>query len=295
MAAEQNARIEDLVASDIKKYKGVAVPVKASLLERIFVGTVNCSKLHPNWEDEFCSPEVGPSHEIIHEYEELFLESGRKILPPFSEPLVVEKMLPDGYLILNGHHRWAAAMRYGYRKVPVRIVNLTQEIDVVNMVEKSNRNKRVAIDLDSVVFMGKDAPEEAMEKKLPLISGMKFPERLKKGIPALFRFLTKHGYDIWLYTEEYYSMDYIKALFFRYHARVDGIVTGTARKGVNDPQIRARVGELIAAQYDETVNLDNEAIISIRGRKPESFDLNVPDAEWSKAVMDYIEKKEKLA
>ena len=113
MTAEQNARIEDLVASDIKKYKGVAVPVKASLLERIFVGTVNCSKLHPNWEDEFCSPEVGPSHEIIHEYEELFLESGRKILPPFSEPLVVEKMLPDGYLIREIQLLMAASYQVG--------------------------------------------------------------------------------------------------------------------------------------------------------------------------------------
>ncbi|WP_022760235.1 ParB/RepB/Spo0J family partition protein [Butyrivibrio sp. AD3002] len=62
---------------------------------------------------------------------------------PFSEPIVVEKVSPDGYLILNGHHRWAAARNAGLQNVPVEIVNLTQEDDIRKMLKNSDRQKRV--------------------------------------------------------------------------------------------------------------------------------------------------------
>ncbi|MBP3241914.1 MAG: ParB N-terminal domain-containing protein [Oribacterium sp.] len=35
----------------------------------------------------------------------------------WGDPIIVEKMYPDGYMILNGHHRWAAATRLGLKKV----------------------------------------------------------------------------------------------------------------------------------------------------------------------------------
>ena len=44
-----------------------------------------------------------------------------------NEPIPVEKMYPEGYMILNGHHRWAAALRLGQPEIPVKIVNLTHE------------------------------------------------------------------------------------------------------------------------------------------------------------------------
>ena len=33
---------------------------------------------------------------------------------PWEEPLIVEKVHPEGYMLLNGHHRWAAALKTGY-------------------------------------------------------------------------------------------------------------------------------------------------------------------------------------
>ena len=34
-----------------------------------FVRSVSCSKLHPNPNDEFCDPEIGPNYSIISCYE----------------------------------------------------------------------------------------------------------------------------------------------------------------------------------------------------------------------------------
>lgn len=72
------------------------------------------------------------------------------------EPLTIEKLYPHGYLLLNGHHRWAAAMRVGLRRVPVEIVNLAQESDIKKILENSKHNKRVTLDLDEVVFKSND-------------------------------------------------------------------------------------------------------------------------------------------
>ena len=41
----------------------------------------------------------------------------------FDEPVIVHKMQPDGYLILNGHHRWAAALKTGLDKIRAEIIN----------------------------------------------------------------------------------------------------------------------------------------------------------------------------
>ena len=45
----------------------------------------------------------------------------RVIKAPAFEPLPVQKISPDGYLILNGHHRWAAAHLSGMKSIDVEI------------------------------------------------------------------------------------------------------------------------------------------------------------------------------
>ena len=57
-------------------------------------------------------------------------------------------------MILNGHHRWAAALRLGFKTVPVKIVNLTQQTDIEKMLAASKHDKRVSLDLDETIFCG---------------------------------------------------------------------------------------------------------------------------------------------
>ena len=122
----ENTKFDEFIAEEVKAIKGVYVPVKAGILRRALIRETRCFKLHPNPDDEFCMPKVGPNYGIISDYMRIFREERGHSRHYCEERLVVEKIRPDGYLILNGHHRWAAAMNCGVKKVPVKIVNLTE-------------------------------------------------------------------------------------------------------------------------------------------------------------------------
>ncbi len=118
-------RFDAYIAEEVNKYQGQIVPVRASLVERIFVRKVSCKRMHPNPYDEFSQPEVGPNYEIISGYERSLKNAmkHRDEDVAWDDPILVEKMLPDGYLILNGHHRWAAAIKMMVPTVRIVIVN----------------------------------------------------------------------------------------------------------------------------------------------------------------------------
>ena len=68
-------QFEQFIADEIEKNRGRLVPVKASLAERLFVRTAHWKDLHPNPDDEFCDPKVGPNYKIISNYQELYLNA----------------------------------------------------------------------------------------------------------------------------------------------------------------------------------------------------------------------------
>ena len=142
-------------------------------------------KLHPNPDDEFCNPKIGPNYQIISGYEQKIRSSLPYDIPPFDEPLIVQKITPGGYMLLNGHHRWAAARSCDMDPVPIKIVNLTSESDVQQMLSESDRTKRVTFDLDEVVFSSEEGYYEIIPQSL---LGKKVKEQIRLGIPALFRF-----------------------------------------------------------------------------------------------------------
>ena len=53
---------------ELKKYGGIMVPVKAGLAERLLLKKMPVTWLHPNPEDEFSWPEIGPNPGIINKY-----------------------------------------------------------------------------------------------------------------------------------------------------------------------------------------------------------------------------------
>lgn len=64
------SKFDAFIADEVSKLKGVYYPIKAGFLRIAFVRSVACSKLHPNPNDEFCNPEIGPNYSIISGYEE---------------------------------------------------------------------------------------------------------------------------------------------------------------------------------------------------------------------------------
>ena len=279
------------IADEIAKYNGVSFPLKSSMLWRLMVKKEKCQNLHPNPDDEFSNPKIGPSDRIIAQYMEKFKRAETYgEMEEREEPVIIEKMYPEGYMIINGHHRWAASLRLNRPSLAVKIVNLTHEDDIKRMLEKTDHDKRVTLDLDEVVF-GKEG-EDDLEKRLPFPLYLEYKERLRTGIPALLNYLSKKGYDIWVYSADFYSMDYLNQLFKRYHVRVDGVVTGMAKKS---KEAGSRIDKLIAEKYKTTVHVDRSMVLktSTGSKDFDEKEIDKEASNWSLGVMTIIDEIEK--
>ena len=281
----KRTEFEEWIYNEIESQKGLYVPVTASIFERLLITKLPCDKIHPNPEDEFCFPEVGPSFRIISKYENEFRENVQNGYPAIQEPLMVGKVHPSGYMLINGHHRWAAAMKVGMKRVPVKIINMTTPADIKRMIENSKHDKRVTMDLDEVVL--RDANDPYIEK-VPGLRGGKSNQRMRLGIPALLRFFNTHGYDIWIYSANYYSIDDLQRYFRRYSVHVDGIITGTSKKKVSESEAEKNMAKLIANKYGQTVHIDNDMVLVTHSGSGD-FDeiaIEATGSDWSKEIIE---------
>lgn len=288
------SEFDEFVQNDVKKQKGVYMPVQASLAERLTTRHLPMEKLHPNPDDEFAFPDIGPNYQIISKYVEDIMTAYRMKLEPFDDdPIIVEKLHPEGYLILNGHHRWAAAMRMHLKKIRVKIVNLALESDIKRIIEKSEHNKRATLDLDEVVFKSED--KKGLEKPLGFPYNLRYKQRLRLGIPALFYALSKRGYDIWVYSSNYYSIDDIRDFFRCYHVYVDGIITGLAKKNAQTNKKSNKIEKLMSSKYGITLHIDDDMLLRTKKQTAEfeEYKLDVPPEEWAKKAINIIEEIER--
>ncbi len=288
--AGSNTEFTDFIAKEVKKYEGVYVPVKASIVERATVRNARPGDLHPNPDDEFCFPSIGPHYGIIAKYEATFRKRGTFKENPWDESIMVQKIHPGGYMILNGHHRWAAALRVNMKKVPINIINLTSETDIRNMLLASKHDKRATLDLDEVIFC--DPEKTLAEKPLPFPVNRVYKERIRQGILSLLHILSKEGYDIWVYSAKYYSYDYISEYFKKYSVKLDGIITGTSRKVKDREGAGKRVKELFANRYEETMHIDEHTVMRTFRDSTDFEDVEIKDDGngWAYTVIEIIKK-----
>ena len=205
-----------------------------------------------------------------------------------DERLMVERMYPHGYMLINGHHRWAAAMRMKLKKAPIQILNLTHEEDIINMVERSKNNRRAAVDLNDLVFAdGTDLPQE---KKLSFPSGIRYKERIRLGFPALCRFLQSMKYDVWVFTADYCSVDYIEALLKKYHVRPDGIITASERLQRNSSKKGNNIKDVMKKKYIRTLTLYNDMMIVVDNETGDYRQIAIEGTadDWSASVIKAV-------
>lgn len=201
--------LRDYISKEKQTYEGSLCFTKACLPELLFTKKLQTELLHPNPENDFLKPGIGPHWGIIKAYCSRFASTGKEI-----DPLIVEKMEGDAYLILDGHHRWAAAMMLGIEMLPVQIVNLTHDTDHKKMLEKSSNVKRVTFDFDRILCTTEnDSETERTPKLLFCDFDKKYKEKLRSGVPALLKELQRRGYDVWIYTIELYSVEYIRWMY----------------------------------------------------------------------------------
>lgn len=272
------------VIEDVEKYKDNYKPVKASILERLLRKKANPSSLHPNFEDEFSIPGIGPNFEIIGNYKNEIITTAHMVGLMFPQAIIVEKMKPEGFLIINGHHRWAAAKQMGLKAMKVKVVNLVHKEDIERMRELCGKEKAVAFDLDEVVFSNE---EGKMEEALPFPKNKQFTERIRKGIPKIFRALKEKGYDIWVYTSGYGSEEYIRKLLTNYDAEPAGIINGFGEKRTKEQ--KEMVKELMDS-YKEKMHIDIGGVVVTHPDSKEYQHLEVKEngSEWSEEILGII-------
>ena len=274
------SEFDRFLEEEIRRFSSVSYPVRAGLLRRLLTRRLPCSKIHPNPEDEFCKPEVGMNREIVSKYRQDILAARfHAQRDGFAEPLLVQKIRPEGYMLLNGHHRWAASVMLQVRSVPVRIVNLPQVGDIRRMILHTRNVKRVSLDLDEVVFTG-ERGDLSLRR-----------DRLREGIPALLHQLQSLRYDIWLYSAQYYSMDDVRRFFRTLGIRITGAVTGMNPNRPGAAEVRKTLDPMLAEHYAQTIHIDNQSVLGIDRRAGQfrEFMLKGAGVPWHREVLDCVQ------
>lgn len=275
MTEEYQKRVID----DLKNYVGLNYPRRASIIERLLVRHVRITKLHPNPTDEFSMPAIGPNYEIIGKYEKELKRAIEKGTTPITEPLIAEKMSTGGYMLLNGHHRWMAAYRLGLRSLPVQIVNVTPEDEIFTLVNRSSKDKCVSFDLDEILLT--DGEKYPPQKKLVFPFNKIYKNiTLRKNAKYLIDELRKLSFDVWVYTGNYYSTEYINMLFALHNVKVDGIVNGLAKKN-------KEIQKIFKEKYRVSLHIDNESVLCVNLKTGEydSYDINADAVNWAAEAM----------
>jgi len=271
------------VLDDLKKYETIRAPMEAGMIERLIVTQKDPHVLHPNPADEFSMPHIGPNYGIVNRYFQQIRAGSKSV---WKEPLMVEKMSPEGYLILNGHHRWFAAIKAGAEKVPVRVVNLVHEKELNEMLQSSSRDKRAVFDLDEVLWIMEDEKNAPAENAPGFLAGCRYKQRLRQYAPILLRELGKMGYDTWVYTAGYYSVEYIRGFFKAYGVKIDGVVNGAKRSRKGGKSEFAALNK----KYRETLHIDLEHLTRIRPAENDFdyFTLDRDEGNWSVKVLKTV-------
>ena len=274
---------KEYVLDDLKNYTALTRPRKASFVERTLVTSVPIEKLHPNPEDEFSDPNIGPNNNIVGHYESHLARNDGFTRDSKVEPLVVEKLSTGGYMILNGHHRWLAAKKAGIKRVPVQIVNSTHEEDILSRLQKLNNSMFVSFDLDEVLICDSDQyPTETLPFPLRQI----FPWPIRKDAGLLIRTLHELGFDVWVYTGNYYTPLYVRMTFLMHRATLDGVISG-----MNLQHSSPGIKKAFRKKYHTIVHIDNEQLLWVNTKTKEydSFELP-PDQTWAAQAAAGIKK-----
>lgn len=275
------------VLKDVEKYNGVRKIVKAGLIERCAVKYCAPEKLHPNPEDEFSQENIGPNMEIVGNYADdiKFLQC-HPSMDIFEEPMEVQKMEPDGYLLLNGHHRWFAALRMNVNKVHIHIVNIVNSADVNRMIDSTTNSKLVTFDFDEVLL---SADESNQAPLLYKFFRNKYKERLRSGAPEVIRAFQNKGYDVCVYTSGYLSEDDFKDFFSMYEIEVNIVVNGLNDKRGNATGKAESLKELLKNKYKHIVHVDSESIYDVDHvtKNYEMYEIDA-DNSWEEGTVKIL-------
>lgn len=115
------------IQEEAKKYSNRREVARANILEILSTKYLSPDELHPNPDDEFSDPDVGPNESIVEQYVQEAMHNLEVEADSFDDPIMVAKLEAGEYMIINGHHRWAAAIKVQLKRVRVVIANPGEE------------------------------------------------------------------------------------------------------------------------------------------------------------------------
>ena len=275
---------EEKVLDDIKNNVGIYTPVHSSILRRIVTRKVPIGMIHPNPIDEFSDSKIGPNFGIVGDYVHRYVNDS-----DFNEPLIVERLSNGEYMLLNGHHRWLAANRLGKKSMPVQLVDVVTEESIYEAIRNSKNNMCVSFDLDEVLLT--DGAEVPLDKEIGWPLNKIYKKYLRKNASVLINDLRSMGFDVWIYTGEFYSVEYIKLLLSLHNTKVDGIINGMAKRK-NSKAIQ----EIFAKNYKLSVHIDNDSVICVdtQAKDYEIKELKNNPVSWASDVMIGLKSMDKI-
>ena len=163
------------VLNDLNDLSDLGRTEHAFYFERQLIRQASPDDLHPNPEDEFSDPAIGPSDKIVAHYMNLYVNWKQCDTKDLIEPITVAKLSTGGYRILNGHHRWLAARNLRMKKVPIEIVNVISDDQILKTLSELKGEMCVSFDLDEVLICD---PDKYPAEKLPFPLNVTFPETI---------------------------------------------------------------------------------------------------------------------
>ncbi len=159
------------------------------------------------------------------------------------------------------------------------------------MPERNDNDKmRISFDLDEVLFV--NPKTHKTEPELPIPFKALYKERLRAGAPELINTLQKMGYEVWVYTSSFRSINYIQGLFKRYGVKFDGIVN--AERHLKEVQANRTqiLPQKVPNRYRISLHIDDEAVICSYGREFgfDAYQLDADDDEWKEKVIAKAEE-----
>lgn len=277
-----------LVLDDLKTYKDIARPVKSSVLARLLVRKLPLTALHPNPEDEFCDPKIGPNESIVSRYIDTFGHHIKRGEPPVDEKLMVEKISTGGYMLINGHHRWMAAAKMKLRTVPVKVLNTVSEEEILSKLNSSDKQMCVSFDLDEVLLT--ESGSELADHALPFPYGLIFKRTLRKNAGILIGELQRLGFDVWVYSGSGISVEEINRILSLHKAKVNGIVNFNRGKKTG-----SNLKQAFRQKYKLSIHIDNESVLWVDTVSSEFDSIAVAGGEsWADDAFVKVRDLDKL-
>lgn len=261
---------QKLVLDDLNRNAGLYHIVPAGFFERNSIKKIPLSKIHPNPEDEFSDPEIGPNYQIVSDYAKEFRSAIEFEKPKIMDPLVVEKLSTGDYMLLNGHHRWMAANRLKLQKVPVEIVNPVSIEEIMKTLEKSDRSRCMSFDLDEVL--------------------LEADGNLRSGAAALIGELHVLGFDVWIYTGQYVPEKKINKIFKKQGTSVEGIINCYKKKTKSSD---GKISDFFKSKYELLSHVDNDLLVLVNTKTKDAVteDIITERDNWASTVISLLKEK----